>query len=88
MQSPVDITYLADSVVILRYFEVEGAVKQAISIVKKRSSDHERTIREYQIRPDGIHVGQPLRDFHGVLSGIPQFQGSPESIMKPSDGAA
>ncbi|MEO7932525.1 MAG: ATPase domain-containing protein [Chthoniobacterales bacterium] len=75
MQSPVDITYLADTVVILRYFEAEGTVKKAISVIKKRSGDHERTIREFAITPDGIQVGAPLNAFHGVLSGIPTFQG-------------
>jgi circadian clock protein KaiC len=82
MQSPVDVTYLADTVLVLRYFEFEGAVKQAISVIKKRSGDHERTIREFQIRGDGIRVGAPLAEFHGVLSGVPLFRGSEASMMK------
>lgn len=86
MQSPVDITYLADTVLILRYFEVEGAVKQAVSVIKKRSGGHERTIREYKIQNDGIYVGAPLREFHGVLTGVPTFQGSSEDIMKGKGG--
>jgi circadian clock protein KaiC len=81
MQSPVDVTYLADTVVVLRYFEFEGAVKQAISVIKKRSGDHERTIREFKIRPDGIEVGDPLKEFHGVLTGVPTYQGSQESMQ-------
>ncbi len=86
MQSPVDVTYLADTVLILRYFEVEGAVKQAVSVIKKRSGGHERTIREFKIQSDGVHVGEPLREFHGVLTGVPTFQGSAEAIMKGKGG--
>ena len=81
MQSPVDVTYLADTVVVLRYFEVEGAVKQAISVIKKRSGNHERTIREFQIRRDGIHVGAPLKEFHGVLTGVPTYKGLANEMM-------
>lgn len=86
MHSPVDVTYLADTVLILRYFEVEGAVKQAVSVIKKRSGGHERTIREFKIQTDGIHVGEPLREFHGVLTGVPTFQGSSEDMMKGKGG--
>jgi circadian clock protein KaiC len=86
MHSPVDITYLADTVLILRYFEVEGAVKQAVSVIKKRSGGHERTIREFKIESDGIHVGAPLTQFHGVLTGVPTYQGSSDEIMKGKGG--
>ena len=86
MESPVDITYLADTVVVLRYFEMEGAVKQAVSVIKKRSGDHERTIRELKITDHGIHVGAPLSEFHGVLTGVPKYQGSPESMLKSDLG--
>lgn len=79
MQSPVDLTYLADTVVMLRYFETEGLVKQAISVVKKRSGKHERALREYSLDEKGIHVGEPLRQFHGVLSGIPWLVERPEN---------
>ncbi|HVK59890.1 MAG TPA: ATPase domain-containing protein [Candidatus Kapabacteria bacterium] len=71
MQSPVDLTYLADGVVMLRYFEAEGQVKQAISVIKKRSGQHERNLREYCLDERGIHVGEPLKKFHGVLTGTP-----------------
>ncbi len=71
MSSDVDLTYLADSVVLLRYFEVGGAVRQAISIIKKRSGNHERTIREIFVDAQGIRVGPPLDNFHGVLTGVP-----------------
>ena len=71
MESVVDVSYIADSVLLLRYFEAGGQVKQAISVVKNRSGDHERSIRELRIK-DGIVVGEPLLGFRGVLSGIPE----------------
>jgi circadian clock protein KaiC len=75
MHSPADVSYLADNILVLRYFEAHGEVRQAISMVKKRSGQHERTIRELRLGPDRIHVGEPLRNFHGVLSGIPALLG-------------
>jgi circadian clock protein KaiC len=63
--------------VLLRYFESQGAVRQALSIIKKRTGNHERTIREFKITQEGIHVGAPLTEFHGVLTGIPTVQGQP-----------
>ncbi len=71
MQAPVDITYLADSVVMLRYFEANGTVRQAISVMKKRSGHHERTIREFSITSQGVAVGSPLTGFQGILTGTP-----------------
>lgn len=71
MHAPVDTSYLADSVVLLRYFEARGEVRQAISVVKKRGGEHERTIREFRMSAKGIHVGEPLRQFRGVLTGVP-----------------
>jgi circadian clock protein KaiC len=76
MISPVDATYLADAVILLRYFENQGEVRQAISVVKKRGSAHERTIREFRLGPGRITVGPPLRDFRGVLTGVPVYVGS------------
>ncbi len=70
MQTPVDVSYLADSVLLLRFFEAKGEIKQAISMVKKRSGHHERTIRELRLN-HGIVVGKPLFDFKGVLTGVP-----------------
>lgn len=70
-QSPLDLTYLADTIVLMRFFESAGVVRQAISTIKKRSGDHERTIREFKLVPGGIEVGEPLHGFHGVLSGVP-----------------
>ena len=73
MQTPVDVTYLADTVVTFRYFEALGSVRKAISVVKKRTGSHEGTIRELFIRNTGIEVGAPLENFRGVLSGVPEL---------------
>jgi len=73
MQSAVDLTYLADTVVLLRYFEAMGEVKQALSIIKKRSGNHERAIREIKVSKTGIEVGEPLANMQGVLTGTPSF---------------
>ena len=85
MNSPIDTTYLADTVVLFRYFEAMGAVKQAISVVKKRSGKHERTIRELKVDHGGIFVGPPLRDFHGVLTGTPSYRMPPGPLEGPND---
>ena len=76
MRAPVDITYLADTVVLLRYFEACGEVRRALSVIKKRTGRHEITIREYQIDHTGLHVGKPLTGFQGVLRGIPEYSGN------------
>jgi circadian clock protein KaiC len=81
MQMPVDASYLADAVILLRYFEARGEVRQAISIVKKRGGLHERTIREFAMNQGGIKVGEPLREFRGVLTGVPVYEGSSEPLM-------
>jgi len=82
-EAPVDLSYLSDTVVSLRYFEAYGEVKQAIAMFKKRSGHHERTIREFKLTPGkGIAVGEPLRAFQGVLTGVPVFRGSEKQIMK------
>jgi circadian clock protein KaiC len=73
MQSPVDVTYLADAVVLLRYFEANGKLNKSISVVKKRSGRHETAIRELKIEKGAVHVGEPLREFHGVMTGVPQM---------------
>jgi circadian clock protein KaiC len=74
------VSYLADNILVLRYFEAAGQVRQAISMMKKRSGGHERWIRELRLGPERIRVGEPLRDFHGVLSGTPMSL--PPSIEK------
>jgi circadian clock protein KaiC len=73
MKAPVDVTYLADTVVLLRYFEALGRVRRAISIIKKRTGAHEDTIREYRIDGRGITLGEPLVGFQGVLRGVPEL---------------
>lgn len=82
MQTPVDVSFLADTVILLRYFEAMGQVRQAISVVKKRRSGHERTIRELHLGSDGITIGMPLRDFQGVLTGVPRYRGAEGPLIK------
>jgi circadian clock protein KaiC len=73
MTAPVDVTYLADTLVLLRYFEALGKVRRAISVIKKRTGAHEDTIREYVIDRRGITLGEPLVGFQGVLRGVPEL---------------
>jgi len=80
MQSPLDLTYLADTVVLLRYFEAAGAVRQVVSVIKKRSGNHERTIRELKMTGGGIEVGEPLQGFHGILTGVPVMKKGGEEL--------
>ena len=81
MKAPVDVTYLADTVILLRYFEAIGRVRRAISVVKKRTSAHEDTIREYRIGNGGIKVGPALTNFQGILRGIPEMIGTNDALM-------
>jgi circadian clock protein KaiC len=85
MQTPVDVTYLADCVILLRYFESGGKVRRAVSVVKKRTGSHETTIREFTISNAGLTMGEPLDRFHGVLRGVPDYAGDQETLM---DGKA
>ena len=71
MRTPVDASYLADAIVLLRYYEAKGEVRQAISVIKKRGGDHERTIRDFRLQDGRIQVGEPLRGFRGILTGVP-----------------
>jgi circadian clock protein KaiC len=82
MQSPLDLSYLTDTVVLLRYFEFRGAVRKAISVIKKRSGAHEETIREFRLSPGGIVVGQPLSEFQGVLTGVPSYSGEAGPLLR------
>ncbi len=75
LQSAVDVSYLADNILLLRYFENQGEVRQAISTIKRRSGSHEHSIRELKLGPDRIRIGSPLHDFQGVLTGTPTFLG-------------
>jgi circadian clock protein KaiC len=81
MKAPVDVTYLADTVILLRYFEALGRVRRAISVVKKRTGMHEDTIREYRIDKRGITLGEPLMSFQGVLRGVPTLVGDEARLM-------
>lgn len=83
MSTPVDASYLADAVIMLRYFEARGEVRQAISVMKKRGSQHERTIREFKLDGGRIRVGEALRQFHGVLTGVPTFEGDAGPLLEP-----
>jgi circadian clock protein KaiC len=86
MQAPIDVSFLADTVVLLRYFEAGGAVRQAISVVKKRRGAHERTLREMKIGPRGMEIGEVLQEFEGVLTGVPHFAGNDSRLMMPKTG--
>jgi circadian clock protein KaiC len=81
-----EVSYLADTVVLLRYFEAIGEVRQAISILKKRSGAHEQTIREFRIRTGGLKVGTPLRSFQGILTGVPQYLGKEGPLLAKAEG--
>jgi circadian clock protein KaiC len=80
MTTPLDVSYLADAVVLLRFFESRGMVRRALSVMKKRTGSHEQTIRELRIGPDRVNVGKALSDFQGVLTGVPQYIGDPETL--------
>jgi circadian clock protein KaiC len=82
MNAPVDASYLADAVLLLRYFEDRGAIRQAISVIKKRGGEHERTIREFRLSQGQIHVGEPLTSFRGVLTGVPTLEGQLVNLAK------
>ncbi|TCZ64807.1 ATPase domain-containing protein [Roseicella aquatilis] len=84
MKSPVDVTYLADTVVLLRYFEAQGRVRRALSVIKKRTGAHEDTIREFRIGAGGITIGEPLEAFQGVLRGIPVYTGEEGPLLAGS----
>jgi circadian clock protein KaiC len=81
MQSPVDLTYLSDTVLLLRYFEAGGELKRAISVLKKRTGGHEPSIREYRIDKQGVRVGGQLSQFSGILTGVPKYSGKSEDLL-------
>jgi circadian clock protein KaiC len=81
MKAPVDVTYLADTVILLRYFEALGTVRRAMSIIKKRTGAHESTIREYRIDGRGLTIGDPLNGFQGVLRGVPIYIGEGKPLL-------
>jgi circadian clock protein KaiC len=78
----VDVSYLADTVLLFRYFEAKGEILQALSVFKKRTGAHERTLREFRISGQGVAVGEPLREFRGVMTGVPQYEGKAEMLPR------
>jgi circadian clock protein KaiC len=83
VEAPIDLSYLSDAVLLLRFFEAQGKVRKAISVMKKRIGAHEETIRELRLSSHGMQVGEPLTDFQGIMSGIPTYLG-PQPMIKPS----
>jgi circadian clock protein KaiC len=86
LNAPVDVTYLADTIILLRYFEALGRVRRAVSIIKKRTGRHEETIREFRITERGLSLGGPLDEFQGILRGVPTFVGSSKPLLQFSSG--
>lgn len=80
MQTPFDLTYLADAVLLLRFFEAGGEIRRALSVLKRRTGDHENTLREFRIGSGGIRIGPKLAAFSGVLTGVPS-----QTVSRPSD---
>ncbi|KRR03422.1 circadian clock protein KaiC [Bradyrhizobium jicamae] len=85
MDTPLDISYLSDAVLMLRYFELAGTVRRALSVVKKRSGNHEHTIREFRLSRTGISLGPPLKEFSGIFSGNPRFTGTQIPDQDPAE---
>jgi circadian clock protein KaiC len=83
MKAPVDVTYLADTVILLRYFEALGRVRRAMSVIKKRTGPHEDTIRQYRIDGLGVTLGEPLVGFQGVLRGVPELLDEHSQLLEP-----
>jgi circadian clock protein KaiC len=81
----VDVSYLADTVLLFRYFEAQAEIKQAISVFKKRTGAHERTLREMRITSAGLHVGDPLREFQGIMTGVPRYEGETRMLRDHAD---
>jgi circadian clock protein KaiC len=85
--SQAEVSYLADTLITLRFFEAFGEVRQAISVLKKRSGHHEHTIREFQITDTGVRVGEPLHEFQGVLTGVPSYLGERQPLFAQGKSA-
>jgi circadian clock protein KaiC len=81
MQTPLDVSYLADTVIVLRFFEAHGSVRRALSVVKMRTRVHESTIRELKLGPGRVQVGGALTEFHGVLTGVPRYVGADQGLL-------
>lgn len=87
MQSPIDLTYLSDNVLLLRYFEAAGQLRRAISVLKKRTGGHEPSICEYRIDKLGVRVGEPLSQFSGILTGVPRYSGKSDTLLRQREEA-
>jgi circadian clock protein KaiC len=87
LESPVDLSYLTDTVILLRYFEAFGEVRKAISLVKRRTGAHENTVRELRVGAGGLRVGSEIKDFQGVLSGRLQYSGAAGPLLRNGDAA-
>ncbi len=87
IDAPVDLSYLADTVLLLRYFEHSGRVRKAVSAVKTRGGAHEDSIREYRLTSAGVSVGAPLTQFHGVLTGNPVYSGAGAQFLGEKSGS-
>ena len=81
MHTPLDISYLSDTVIMLRYFEADGVVRRAVSVVKKRTGNHETAIREFQLAAGGVVVRPPLKQFRGIFTGTPAYIGETKPLM-------
>jgi circadian clock protein KaiC len=88
MSSPVDLSYLSDAVLLLRFFEASGKIRKAISVIKKRVGAHEDTIREFRLSNEGLTVGEPLVEFHGIMTGVPTYQGGERLLRTTRADAA
>ncbi|HET9210952.1 MAG TPA: circadian clock protein KaiC, partial [Thermoanaerobaculia bacterium] len=87
LESPVDLSYLTDTVVLLRFFEAFGEIRKAISLVKRRTGAHESSVRELRVGAGGIQIGSEIKDFQGVLSGRLQYSGAAEPLLRNGGGA-
>jgi circadian clock protein KaiC len=89
MATPIDMTYVSDTVLLLRFFEARGRLRRAVSVIKKRTGAHEDAIRELRIDSRGLRVGAPLDNFRGVLTGVPTYEGEGAALLKERevDGA-
>jgi circadian clock protein KaiC len=82
--SELDVSYLADTVLLFRYFEVAGEIHQAVSVFKKRTGEHERTVRQLKITKAGVAVGAPLVGFRGIMTGTPEYDGDTKIMGRPA----
>jgi len=88
VRTDVDLSYLSDTTVLLRFFEANGRLRRAITVIKSRTADHALTIHELQLGVDGVRIGEPLEDFEGVLSGLPSYRGATPMMSADPDVAA